>query len=447
MKRSITTVSNQGMRVLLFLLALLLTFAGCNETAPAVETEPSIHDFSEFLNSENMDPYLSQAAMRDKAAAYLHNGKPLTDYLRGVHWDGFESGGYRAFGELFGYSAEASKTEDKIYSYYETTFYTTVALGGLTLPYDIEFGDALKIVLQKIGVEKDPYREFVCDDGSDTDMTLQTDENSSLLLQKKAAAADGSGQRYSYDLVYTETYPFTRETGNEVCIVRTIRLTFLRDGDKLGHFSMGTRALTDLRNLDYAITYVDGICYLVLDDVSSYAPTYDYEQEDLAFYFDSVQEFYNAITCGLLSRYQKEILVAFRLKEGVGIPICDVNRLYMPLVPEDVQISSLKWMGESYTVNVKNLEKLKGTVFVLTEEEFLLQCPEESKISYVLQDGNKTVRVCETVDADGIPTQIELYCSEGDLFYRASLSGLPATCTEEWLLSFGLAPYVAEPVE
>ena len=119
----------------------------------------------------------------------------------------------------------------------------------------------------------------------------------------------------------------------------------------------------------------------------------------------------------------------------------------MPLVPGDVQISSLKWMGESYTVNVKNLEKLKGTVFVLTEEEFLLQCPEESKISYVLQDGNKTVRVCETVDADGIPTQIELYCSEGDLFYRVSLSGLPATCTEEWLLSFGLAPYVAEPVE
>jgi len=203
--------------------------------------------------------------------------------------------------------------------------------------------------------------------------------------------------------------------------------------------------VVDLDSKDYSVVQIEGDYYIEFEDPSKYTQVYG--MLDAGVSFSSVDEFYHTVTEGSLSSYAKAILVNVHLKEDTRVKICNLDSLYIPVLPENASVSGFYWTAELYSFFVDLGEEASANVLYLSEEYFNLRCPKESEISYVLQEGSKTVRVCEKLDADGNPARIELYCSDGELFYQVSLSGLAEKPTENWLLSFGLTPYVAEPME
>ena len=141
----------------LLVLAFLFGLCSCGAGKAGGENGREILlTFRQFLDGEGFVAGLSESDLIDRIVPrYSYEGKTIVEHAGGgKNWDGVE-----AEGECYGWSA----TEERFgaswaffHAWTETSFYTTVALEGLTLPFGLCFGDSRPAVLQKIGLLFDP---------------------------------------------------------------------------------------------------------------------------------------------------------------------------------------------------------------------------------------------------------------------------------------------------
>lgn len=220
---------------------MLLFFSSCekDELEP-INTIPDadIPAFTAWLDSEGFVPGLSQGEMIQKMETYTQNGESVANQLTGVHYDGYYGGGYAASGEGFGFRNDFQASENGKTADYTNSFYTRVPLDGLALPCGIEFEDTLRDVLDKLSISADPSVSFTADEGSDTVMTLYRDERYTLVFKNFLLSKEPIEVDIPYELIFTENYTFTRESGRESNVTRTAKLTFTPEDKVLHEFSV-----------------------------------------------------------------------------------------------------------------------------------------------------------------------------------------------------------------
>ena len=138
----------------LLVLAFLFGLCSCGAGKAGGENGREILlTFRQFLDGEGFVAGLSESDLIDRIVP-RYSYEIVEHAGGGKNWDGVE-----AEGECYGWSA----TEERFgaswaffHAWTETSFYTTVALEGLTLPFGLCFGDSRPAVLQKIGLLFDP---------------------------------------------------------------------------------------------------------------------------------------------------------------------------------------------------------------------------------------------------------------------------------------------------
>ncbi len=180
-------------------------------------------------------------------------------------------------------------------------------------------------------------------------------------------------------------------------------------------------------------------------------------------------------------------------KDGI-IEITDTEHLWQPVYPEDVSVESLKWFKFNYDFELTSSkdENIKIVVTVCTNDttpsdtaeaaenkgatrDDSLKVPlmnvENSKqyierfdiltydafvrVYYTLQQGELTYNVIEyysyssseahpEVPAEDVPGSVAMWITGENLAAYISISGFETRPTEEWLLSFGMEPYLCE---
>jgi hypothetical protein len=177
--------------------------------------------FPEFLNKENFVHGISQADFEKQMETYSYNGEPITEIIVGCHEDDQYGGGYSASGERFGFENRYRANDSEGYSDYYNSFYTKVALDGLSMPYGIKFTDTLNDVINKIGINIYPDEQF---EDKEHCISIPYGEKSSISLYSVLVADDGN--EYDYVIEYTETYDITYKTGSSAKVTRTVSLWF-----------------------------------------------------------------------------------------------------------------------------------------------------------------------------------------------------------------------------
>ena len=220
---------------------MLLFFSSCekDELEP-INTIPDadIPAFTAWLDNEGFIPGLSQGEMIQKMETYTQNGESVANQALGLHYDDYNGGGYAAFSDNFGFRNDYQASDNKKTADYTNTFYTRVPLDGLALPCGIEFEDTLRDVLNKLSISTDPSASFTADEGSDTVMTLYRDERYTLVFKNFLLSKEPIEVDIPYELIFTENYTFTLESGRESNVTRTVKLTFTPEDKVLHEFSV-----------------------------------------------------------------------------------------------------------------------------------------------------------------------------------------------------------------
>lgn len=172
-------------------------------------------------------------------------------------------------------------------------------------------------------------------------------------------------------------------------------------------------------------------------------------------------------------------------------PMFDVEALYTPICPEGFRFDSLCWPGSPRYVFcfVNEAEDQPLRVYFTYyeddyyEEAYTRECVEFFDSSndkyvknelnemtteylndntryllYIIEDNERTIQVKEkyllssesdSALSETVPSSIEMYVVQGDVCYTISfnLQYFTTRPTEEWLLSFGMEPYVPEEAE
>ena len=234
---------------------------------------------------------------------------------------------------------------------------------------------------------------------------------------------------------------------------------------------------------DYTLIKNENGCYLKFDDISKYQNNSSNGSMVAGeITFDSIKEFKDRVTKGLLEDWEKQVVASFS-NNGVDIQTCDFNNLYEPLFPQGSDIVGVGWKITSYYFMINNDNKYFGFINVLSYEEYekqytrdfenalngdqitieSVEIVDEKEITYyktplaslkreayTLQKGNITVLVDKQFSltdlsisqSSSIPYRLTLYCSDGYRYYTVTLYSLQEDPTDEWLLQFGLKPYI-----
>ncbi len=156
--------------------------------------------FRQFLDGEGFAAGLSESDLVDRILPrYTYGGKTVEELAGGgKNWDGEEAGG-----ECYGWSAAEERFGASwafFHAKIETSFYTTVALDGLTLPFGLCFGDSRTAVLQKIGLLFDPGNDAAIP--ADGILLLSED---GMELRYGEVEENATGALYLYWLAFRET--------------------------------------------------------------------------------------------------------------------------------------------------------------------------------------------------------------------------------------------------
>ena len=218
----------------------------CNTWVVFEVKDNAYEAFSEFLDNENFVTDLSQGDLIEQLGKYKYNGKKVTDVAIGANYDSEYGGGVTASADFFGYENYFYQTEKE--TKYSNSFYTMVALNGLKLPYGIDFEDNLSEVFQKLDIGKDPYKNFVADADSKTDMTLYTNGDVTLVFRDLKRTDAPVEYERPYELVYSETTSAVLSDGRTKTTQRTVKLAFHDKDDNvadtLGRFEMSVVEIT-----------------------------------------------------------------------------------------------------------------------------------------------------------------------------------------------------------
>ena len=220
---------------LILALVCVLFLISCSQQGQQVTTNPTpiikldITVLTAWFDSEEFIPPISQSKMIEKMDTYTYNGKSICDATRGFYYDGQYGGGYAANGESFGFSNDYTASTDGKTAEYTNSFHTKVPLDGLTLPFGIEFDDALGDVMAKLGTTIRLPANFAPDGDADNTMTLYKDERYTLIFNDWALSKEPITTDIPYELIFTENYTFTREDDRVSVVTRTIKLAFAND--------------------------------------------------------------------------------------------------------------------------------------------------------------------------------------------------------------------------
>lgn len=221
--------------VLVLIGILLLSFFACGSgTNKGDSITFDTRIFSGFLDAEHFVPGMTQDEFFTQMEKYSYNQEKITDIVQGMYYDGNNGGGYSAFADLFGIYCDYNQ------GVHTNGLSTEVQLDGLTLPQGISFDDTLVTVLQKLGIDMDPYDEFVSDEDGTGIMTIYSDDTASLVLMNQALLPEKEQHAWTdnmeYILTYTENYPTTQTDGEPVMGTRCVTIYF--DDGKLFLFKM-----------------------------------------------------------------------------------------------------------------------------------------------------------------------------------------------------------------
>ena len=208
------------MRKFLAFLLVLVIILPCISACSDKRSNTTL-SFSEFLEKENFIPELSQSKFEKQMSLYSYQGNPITEIIVGCHEDDEYGGAYVASDERFGFENRYRVNDAEGYSDYYNSFYTKVALDGLSMPYGIKFTDTFDDAIGKIGIEIYPDEKFQEEENC---ISIPYGENSSISLYNVLIADDGD--EYDYVVEYTETYDITYKTGSSAEVTRTVSLWF-----------------------------------------------------------------------------------------------------------------------------------------------------------------------------------------------------------------------------
>ncbi len=241
-------------------------------------------------------------------------------------------------------------------------------------------------------------------------------------------------------------------------------------------------------NADYSFENKDGQSCIVFDDISQYVIDTNNRpgRKRLSMSFSSLKEFKDTVTNGKLTDEQKSHIATMFKKENDVVLTCDFNNLYDAKLPPNISAGYISWSGEYYSIDLVFNSKLYGYLSYYKPSHFkyffendyetffdrdLIHVTETKdlgngktatyyytefgkfvKVRYSLDAGGKTIIVDKqyTLEIDWddmrvsstIPSCIELYCDEGDKGWTVSIYDPPKDPTDEWLIQFGLTPYV-----
>lgn len=226
---------------LILALVCVLFLISCSQqftTNPTPIIKPDITVLTAWFDSEEFIPPISQSKMIEKMDTYTYNGKSIYDATLGFYYDGQYGGGCAANGESFGFCNDYTASKDGKTVEYTNSFYTKVPLDGLTLPFGIEFDDALGDVMAKLGTTIRLPANFAPDGDADNTMTLYKDERYTLIFKDLTLSKEPITTDSPYELIFTENYTYTRKNDIVSIVTRTIKLAFANDEKALCEFNV-----------------------------------------------------------------------------------------------------------------------------------------------------------------------------------------------------------------
>lgn len=245
-------------------------------------------------------------------------------------------------------------------------------------------------------------------------------------------------------------------------------------------------------NDNYTIATEDDMCYLSWK--KDFSDAYSGKNTELSVMHDlsfkSISELYSKIKNNCFTEYElSHIQKVFTHDETGRVRVCNISKLVVPILPEQVSTGTVYWGGETYAYSLDFPDNVHGYFICLKSEAFTqrykmeyidyidnpLFTLKETKtvsdrnateyyyttsqgrlkaIQYTLESGNKKIFVCEKYAlelnhdlgdvSDTVPYQINLFVFDENNTCEILLYDFTSRPTEEWLLSFGMEPYVPE---
>ncbi len=231
----------------------------------------------------------------------------------------------------------------------------------------------------------------------------------------------------------------------------------------------------DLPDVDYTISKINGIDYLIF----AQAPKKLDDAVNVDISFAILNDMKNALINKEISALQKSYIYTAFLKDENGIPICDLDKLFFPVLPEGLEISKVKFLGKNYSFELISDDSVKGDL-MLTDENGLNDAisndtfyfenisvtkmdfledrkatvfyytdnnSEWKRIEYVLENDRTKLIVKEDYacndnnESNGIPVRIYIYGGVDDIYFTIELYDLRSRPDVEWLDDFSMMPY------
>ena len=249
-------------------------------------------------------------------------------------------------------------------------------------------------------------------------------------------------------------------------------------------------------NDNYSVILEKDECFLVpkkdfsLGEEHSVSPELNITPVLTGIGSDTIDELYIKIISNTFTKSELSYMQRYFEKDENGrIFICNPNNLLVPLLPQQAEAKKVYLNGGGYYFSLSFSDITYGYFSVPTEEVFIRNYEENyenfldnqlltlvktksvaernateyyyttdvaelKKVQYTLKSGNKKICVDETyvlkldnnafAVSDTVPNQINLYIYENDEVAEVLLYDFTSRPTEEWLLSFGMEPYVPE---
>ena len=226
----------------LILLSILFVFM----LAAALVIRFTTNEFKGFLEDNHFTFEMKSSdlmALRDK---YVFEGKKLSEITNVIHYNGINAGTSCYGGGNFGLESVVKQDGDRVV--FSDFIHTGVKLGGLVLPYGIEFGDSIETVCFKVGFWGSPHKQFEGDyNGSGVldlkclyGFTLKLTDLSRIQVEIPSAVQVLSPE-HSYMLEYAEVEEDTLEDGRPVVSRRYVQLLFEHGTNKLVWVIIGVK--------------------------------------------------------------------------------------------------------------------------------------------------------------------------------------------------------------
>ena len=165
--------------------------------------------------------------------------------------------------------------------------------------------------------------------------------------------------------------------------------------------------------------------------------------------FESVAEFKSKLLDGTISFYSMRTIIRFFDRDSVGIPIMDIDNLYVPSLPDSLGFSDdfgFSWEdNDQYSSHSYDNENKKYIVLHIVSEEMFdvvkSDYNEEYYTKIVLEEGSKKSEAFYYYDTLAESYTLALFVTEGENRYIYFLSDLEEIPSNDIIFSMGITKY------